>query len=121
MDRTGCIVRRWSGRIRTSDETSFVAQLEGNRLHDYSATVGNLCAEILMRRLDDGSTEVTALSWWRSREAAKAFAGDRLELARYYPGGAEFLLERPVEVEHHTVVTSAAGYDPALGRNDVNY
>ena len=100
------ILRRWSSRIRTSDEDAYAQYVGTTGLTDYRATAGNLGAEILMRRLEDGSTEVTTLSWWRSMQAIEAFAGPQPELARYYPDDERFLLDKPLHVEHHRVVAS---------------
>jgi hypothetical protein len=53
---------------------------------------------------------VTALSWWRSMDAVRAFAGEDPEIARYYPDDDQYLVDRPRHVEHHRVVIS----DPVL-------
>lgn len=58
-----------------------------------------------MRQLGDGTSEVTVLTWWTDYNAIRAFAGDNPELAVYYPEDDRFLLTRPVEVEHHRVVS----------------
>ena len=75
-------------------------------LEEYRATPGNLGCQMLLRPLGDGSTEVTTLSWWRSMEAIRGFAGDDAERAVYYPEDERFLLERPLTVEHHRVLAS---------------
>jgi heme-degrading monooxygenase HmoA len=61
-----------------------------------------------MRRLADGTTEVTTLSWWESMAAITAFAGDDPEAARYYLEDDRFLLEKPEQVEHHRVVAGSS-------------
>jgi hypothetical protein len=43
------------------------------------------------------------MSWWENMDAIRAFAGDRPELARYYPEDDRFLLDRPEFVEHAQV------------------
>lgn len=114
------ILRRWSSRIRTSDEDAYGDYVRDTGLSDYKATAGSLGAEILMRRLEDNITEVTTLSWWRSMEAIEAFAGREPELARYYPEDDRFLLEKPVHVEHHEVIASI-GRGAPLDHNSINY
>ena len=125
---TKYIVRRWSSRIRTSDEDAYGDYVRATGLSDYQATAGNFGAQILMRRIDDGTTEVTTLSWWRSMDAIEAFAGRQPELARYYPDDDRFLLEKPLHVEHHQVIASIGDRGPAAGaqrlpdpHNDINY
>ena len=106
MDPT-VILRRWSARIRTADEADYVAYIAGTGLDDYRATPGNLGAQMLVRTLGDGESEVTTLSWWESLDAIAAFAGADIDRARYYPEDDRFLLTRPNTVEHHRVVGGA--------------
>jgi heme-degrading monooxygenase HmoA len=104
MDAKKVILRRWSGRIRTADETDYVAYVAGTGADDYTQTPGNLGFQILMRMLGDGTSEVTTLSWWESMEAIKGFAGEEPEVARYYPEDDRFLLDRPPNVDHYRVL-----------------
>ena len=106
------ILRRWSARIRTTDEDDYVAYIAGTGIADYRATPGNLGAQMLVRTLADGESEVTTLSWWESIEAITAFAGTDYDRARYYPEDDRFLLTRPDRVEHHRVV-AGTGVDLA--------
>jgi heme-degrading monooxygenase HmoA len=66
---------------------------------------------MLLRECGDGLTEVTTLSWWRSMDAIRAFAGIDVEIARYYPLDDRFLIEKPKFVEHHIVVVDGLGLD----------
>src|SRR5262249_4135298 len=97
------ILRRWTALIRTADEDAYRAYIEETGLADYGKTPGNLGFQMLMRPLGDGTSEVTTLSWWRSMEDIRGFAGDPVDLARYYPEDDRFLLSRPERVEHHRV------------------
>jgi heme-degrading monooxygenase HmoA len=98
------VLRKWTGRISTTDEAEYGAYVAGTGAADYRRTKGNLGFQILMRALGDGTSEVTTLSWWESIDAIRAFAGDQPELARYYPEDDRFLLGRPERVEHHRVI-----------------
>lgn len=98
------ILRRWAARIRTADEAAYVDYIAGTGIEDYRATPGNLGAQMLLRTLGDGTSEVTTLSWWSSLDAIRAFAGEAIEVARYYPDDDRFLLEKPEKVEHHRIV-----------------
>jgi heme-degrading monooxygenase HmoA len=109
MAEGSIIMRRWSARIRTADRNAYAAYIGDTGVVDYLATPGNLGCEMLMRDRGDGSTEVTTLSWWESMDAIRAFAGDDVETARYYPEDDRFLLERPDHVEHHEVVVEKLG------------
>lgn len=77
-------------------------------LDDYRATPGNQGAAIAVRDLDKERAEVVTLSWWDSLESIRAFAGDDIELARYYPLDDEYLLERPRTVQHYECHGDAA-------------
>lgn len=105
------ILRKWTGVIRTADEAEYVAYIEGTGTADYAATPGNRGFQMLLRALGDGRSEVTTLSWWESLDAIRGFAGEDIEIARYYPEDDRFLLERPLHVEHHRVV----GRSPRTG------
>ena len=102
-------LRRWSSRIRSEDRDDYVAYIARTGVEDYRATAGNLGCEMLLRDCGDGTTEVSTLSWWRSLDSIRAFAGDDLDRARYYPLDDRFLLEKPERVEHHLVVVDALG------------
>ena len=106
---TEIILRRWASRIRTADAAAYVDYIKATGLDDYRATPGNLGAQMLLRDLGDGTSEVTTLSWWTDMAAIRGFAGEDVETARYYPEDDRFLLDRPERVEHHRV---AAGSIP---------
>ena len=67
----------------------------------YRGTAGNLAAIVAVRDLDSERSEIVTLSWWTSLDAIRAFAGDPVDCARYYPEDAEFLLTRPETVRHY--------------------
>jgi heme-degrading monooxygenase HmoA len=103
------ILRRWSSRIRTEDRDEYVSYIKGTGVEDYLGTPGNVGCEMLLRDCGDGSTEVSTLSWWRSMEAIRAFAGDDVDRARYYSLDDRFLIAKPEFVEHHVIVVEALG------------
>ena len=105
---TDLILRKWTGVIRTADEDEYVAYITATGTADYARTPGNRGFQMLLRALGDGRSEVTTLSWWDSLDAIRAFAGEDIEVARYYPEDDRFLLDRPRHVEHHRVVASSA-------------
>jgi heme-degrading monooxygenase HmoA len=59
-----------------------------------------------LRRTHEGNTEFLLISYWDSYEAIRAFAGDDLERAVYYPRDQEFLLELEPKVTHYEVATT---------------
>lgn len=104
MTKSALILRKWTGLIRTEDEAAYEAYISTTGMTDYGQTPGNRGFQMLFRALGDGRSEVTTLSWWSSVEAIEGFAGEDITLARYYPEDDQYLLERPLRVEHHRVV-----------------
>ena len=87
-------------RARTPTSTSPTCTRRACR--DYQATAGNRGAT--PPRRDDGElTRITTLSLWDSLDDIRAFAGEDIEKARYYPEDDRFLVEREDVVEHWTV------------------
>ena len=109
MSESEMIARSWTSRIRTSDEQQYGDYVRNTGIRDFARTPGNLGAQVLMRTLGDGTSEVTVLSWWDSIESIGAFAGADPQIARYYPEDDHFLLEKPIAVEHHRVVVNLSG------------
>lgn len=72
---------------------------------EYRQTLGNLGALVLRRERGE-VCEVTTVSFWESMEAVRSFAGDDPDLARFYPGDDELLVEKDLRVDHYTVVSA---------------
>ena len=67
------------------------------------ATAGNLGVYVL-RRIEGSQAHFLMISLWQSRKDIRAFAGDDIERARYYPEDAAFLLELEPHVTHYEVL-----------------
>ncbi|HCT78594.1 MAG TPA: hypothetical protein DGG94_16780 [Micromonosporaceae bacterium] len=74
---------------------------------EYLQTPGNRGAQMLTRDLGGGRTEVLTLSWWDSLESIKAFAGEDINVAVYYPEDDEYLIAHEDTVTHFEVASSA--------------
>jgi hypothetical protein len=61
---------------------------------------------MLTRDMGDARTEVLTVSWWVSMESIRRFAGDDIELAKFYPQDEEYLMERETAVTHYDVANS---------------
>ncbi len=105
------IARTWRGATRAADAETYVAYLHATGLKAYRATPGNRGAYCLRRIVGDRAEFVT-LSFWESEAAIKAFAGDDIGRAVYYPEDDRFLVERGPQVDHFEVVFASA---PAIG------
>ena len=55
----------------------------------------------------DGRTEIVTLSFWVSEDAIRAFAGDDIAQAVFYPDDDRYLVDREATVTHYAVVSGA--------------
>jgi heme-degrading monooxygenase HmoA len=101
------IVRMWHGRVPSSKAAAYRAFLNERAIPDYRAVPGNLSVHIL-ERPDGEVTHFITMTFWEDVDAIRGFAGDDVELAKYYPEDKEFLLEFEPTVVHYEVVGGAA-------------
>ena len=97
------ILRRWTGKVATERAAEYAKYVAATGIEEIETTEGNLGHQITLRDLGDGTTEITALSWWVNMDAVRVFAGDECERARYYAIDDMYLVEKPDFVEHHVV------------------
>jgi heme-degrading monooxygenase HmoA len=64
---------------------------------------GNISVHIL-ERSEGNITHFITLTFWENLEAIKGFAGEDVEVAKYYPEDEDFLLEFEPNVVHYKVV-----------------
>lgn len=95
-------MRIWHGMtaaIKADEYREFLIQ---RAIPDYRSIVGNLSAAVVMR-MDGGEAHFLTISTWDSEESIRAFAGEDIETARYYPEDKDFLLEFEPNVLHYEV------------------
>jgi heme-degrading monooxygenase HmoA len=97
------IARIWHGITRAADYDAYWQLLQERAVPDYQGTPGNRGVR-LFRRLDGDRAHFLTLSYWTSLDAVRAFAGDRIEVAKYYPEDRRFLLELEPTVQHFEVL-----------------
>jgi heme-degrading monooxygenase HmoA len=98
------IARIWSGAVRSEDGDAYAAYIGETGLAGYVATPGNRGAWLLRREVDD-RTEFVTFTLWDSLDAIRAFAGDDVETAVYYPEDDRYLVERDARVKHYEVTS----------------
>jgi len=99
------ICRIWHGRTARTNADAYAAFLVQTAIPDYRSVKGNIDASILRR--DQGEvTHFLCVTHWHSVEDIRAFAGDDLLKAKYYPEDSHYLLEFEPEVQHFEVVTA---------------
>ena len=102
------IARIWRGRVPTSRAEEYTKYLYDNGIVKIRAITGNLGAEML-KRTDGDVTEFVVISYWPSRDAIRAFAGDDIEKAHFLPRDREFLINPDEFVRHYEVSASEWG------------
>jgi heme-degrading monooxygenase HmoA len=96
------IVRIWHGRTSRQNADAYAAFLEARAIPDYRSVPGNLGVQVL-RRDEADVTHFLTVTRWASEDAIRAFAGDDLLKAKYYPEDRGFLLEFEPQVQHYVV------------------
>ena len=96
------IARQWHGAVLAERADAYLRYLEETGIPDSKATPGNRGVFVLTRR-EGKVAHFVFLSLWESLEAIRAFAGNDLEKARYYPEDRDFLLELEPTVTHYEV------------------
>lgn len=109
------IARMWRGLVRTEKLAEYVDIVERTGMSGYRSTPGNAAAQLLTRDLGSGRTELITLSWWADLDQIRAFAGDDIDAAKYYPEDDEYLLERESIVAHYIVAPPYQLPTAALG------
>jgi len=90
--------------VRRDDADAYVENIVNTGMAEYRATPGNQGAWMLRR--DDGDrSEIITFSLWDSRDSIRAFAGEDIDQAVFYPEDDRFLIERDPTVRHYDVVS----------------
>jgi hypothetical protein len=102
------IARAWHGRTPAAKADAYLDFLRRTGVPDYRATPGNR-AVLVLRRLEGEEAHFLLLTLWESWEGIRAFAGEPVERAHYYPEDPQFLLELEPDVTHYEVCEAHLG------------
>jgi heme-degrading monooxygenase HmoA len=97
------IARIWHGKTKASKAGDYRDFLIARAIPDYQSITGNLGVHIL-RCLEGDEAHFITLTFWENVEVIKAFAGEDIEKAKYYPEDKNFLLEFEPKITHYEVV-----------------
>ena len=100
------IARMWHGRTLARDARAYREFLVARAIPDYRSVPGNISVHIL-ERPDGPVTHFITRTFWDSMAAIRGFAGDDVQVAKYYPEDRDYLLEFEPEVVHYEVVGRA--------------
>jgi heme-degrading monooxygenase HmoA len=96
------IARVWFGRTKADDHDAYLAYLEESGVVELRQTPGNRGVMVL-RRLEGDEAEFGVVSFWDSLEDVRAFAGEDVDVARYFPEDERYLLELTPRLKHYEV------------------
>src|SRR5262245_37285041 len=98
------IARRWRGTVRSADHDAYLHYVEETGVAALLATPGNEDV-VIFRHSDEGAdtSEIEVVSLWRDRASIRAFAGDDIDVARFFPDDDRYLVERELTVRHDDV------------------
>ncbi|HYG48234.1 MAG TPA: hypothetical protein VD846_09880 [Allosphingosinicella sp.] len=97
------IARRWHGRVPVAKAEEYLGLMREVALPDYRSIAGNLGAWCLYRREGD-VLQVEMLTLWEDEAPIRRFAGEDMEVAKYYDFDSGFLLELEPHVVHFQVI-----------------
>ncbi|MEA4907181.1 MAG: antibiotic biosynthesis monooxygenase [Chloroflexi bacterium] len=97
------IARMWHGRVPASKAPAYREFLNRRAIPDYQSIPGNISVHILEREQGEVTHFIT-LTFWEDLYAIRAFAGEDVERAKYYPEDQDYLLEFEPHVVHYEVV-----------------
>jgi heme-degrading monooxygenase HmoA len=103
-------VRTWSATAAGAGAGDYSRYFAGTLLPQLRELPGFAGAYLLRRDLGgDGTTELTAHTFWESSEAIRAFAGDDITVAIVEPQAQAMLLDFDLTAAHRSVVVDARG------------
>lgn len=100
------IARLWHGRTDANRFDEYMNYMRQTGVRDLRATPGNQRVLVLCERRE-GVADIVFISLWDSIESIRAFAGNDITKARYYPRDSEYLHELEPNVRHLEVAAEA--------------
>ena len=94
------IARVWRGATRAADAEAYAAYVE-------QCLAGRRA--LVLQRVDGDRAEIETVILFDSLDEIRAFAGDDVERARFFPADDRYLVERELTVRHYDVPVSTLG------------
>lgn len=105
--------RVWQGRTTVADAHAYQEHLSKETLPGLQAIEGFEQALVLRRIAGDDDVEFLVLTFWASRDAIHAFAGEDAERAVIPQAAQQVLKERDDRARHFEVALTVSGRSPA--------
>ena len=106
------IARYWKGDVPADKAAAYHLYLQATGIPGLQGTPGNKGVFVL-RNIEDDVAHFLLISLWETLDAIRAFAGNEIERAQYYPEDADYLLELEPTVTHYQVLTASADLEGA--------
>ena len=94
------IARVWRGVTRAADADAYAAYLEESGMRSARSLPGSQ-GTLVLRRIDGGRAEFQTILLFASLDDIRAFAGDDIERAVFFPEDDAYLVERELSVSHY--------------------
>jgi ribosomal protein S18 acetylase RimI-like enzyme len=113
------IARHWIGIAKTEEAENYLNYLKQERFPHVATLAGYIKSQILTRKLDTG-VEFLVISYWRSLDSIRAFAGENVELAVVPPKVQAMMVSYDKLASHYEIdedeITLVPYTGGALGR-----
>lgn len=96
------IARVWRGETTAANADAYLDYLRRTSVAETPAIPGNRGMRILRRIVGDRAEFMTIILW-ESLEAIRAFAGDNIETAVFYPEDDAYLISKDLTVTHYEI------------------
>jgi heme-degrading monooxygenase HmoA len=106
------IARIWRGWTAREDAEAYARYMAEIAAPDSLGTPGNRGFSVL-HRPDGDREEFLTISLWESLDVIRAFAGDDIDRAVFYPEDERYLVERELTVSHFEYVPTGTDRDQA--------
>jgi heme-degrading monooxygenase HmoA len=100
--QSGAIARMWHGRVPDARAEEYYAYLKSAGVAKLEQIPGNRGVDVLTRSRN-GVTDFIVISYWRSLDDIKAYAGADIEKTHNLPRDPEFLIDMEPNVRHFTI------------------
>jgi heme-degrading monooxygenase HmoA len=104
------IARIWRGSTSPEDADAYLLYLRSTGISAYEKTPGNE-GVFVFRSIADGKAHFLLISLWVTLESIRAFAGDDIDHAVFYPEDERYLIDGEDRVRHFELVSVSGRLD----------